>query len=187
MTMSKESQRIEQRLTEVQNALATLEAKLDGLMRNNMKEEDIRKIQLPTPKPIEKISSAAPYRIKSEEIPPEESTIEPPVVEQAEQPVSSTPEPELKDKSTLEPPVTPVQPVAEPVEGYDKLTEGEAIKLAKGVTDPIEQSKFAEYERANKNRERVLEAIATLAEGRVTGLPAAATTTSTPPKSPSGQ
>jgi len=142
MTMSKESQRVEQELTRVQNSLATLEAKLDGLMKNNMKEEDIRKIQLPEPRKIQPISSAAPYTIKGD------SNM---ITEEGSTEVDPT-------LSTITPPAVPPPAGQEPVPGYDKLTEGEVLKLVKSGLPQEQLMAILEYEKAHKNRERVTEA-----------------------------
>lgn len=143
MTMSKESQRVEQELTRVQNSLATLEAKLDGLMKNNMKEEDIRKIKLPEPRKIQPISSAAPYTIKGD---PNMSTTEE---------GSTEVDPTL---STITPPAVPPPAGQEPVPGYDKMTEGEVLKLVKSGLPQEQLMAILNYEKAHKNRERVTEA-----------------------------
>ena len=142
MTMSKESQRVEQELTRVQNSLATLEAKLDGLMKNNMKEEDIRKIQLPEPRKIQPISSAAPYTIKGD---PNMNTTE----------NSGEVDP---TQSTITPPAVPPPAGQEPVQGYDKMTEGEVLKLVKSGLPQEQLMAILEYEKTHKNRERVTEA-----------------------------
>jgi len=144
MTMSKESQRVEQELTKLGNQLATLEAKLDGLMKNNMKEEDIRKIKLPEPRKIEKISSAAPYTIKGD----------PNTMNTAEE-GSTEVDPTL---STITPPAVPPPAGQEPVPGYDKLTEGEVLKLVKSGLPQEQLMAILNYEKAHKNRERVTEA-----------------------------
>ena len=143
MTMSKESQRVEQELTRVQNSLAALEAKLDGLMRNNMKEEDIRKIKLPEPRKIQPISSAAPYTIKGD---PNMTT-----TEEGSTEVDPT-------QSTITPPAVPPPAGQEPVPGYDKMTEGEVLKLVKSGLPQEQLMAILEYEKAHKNRERVTEA-----------------------------
>jgi len=142
MTMSKESQRVEQELTRVQNSLAMLEAKLDGLMKNNMKEEDIRKIQLPEPRKIQPISSAAPYTIKGD---PNMNTTE----------NSGEVDP---TQSTITPPAVPPPSGQEPVQGYDKMTEGEVLKLVKSGLPQEQLMAILEYEKTHKNRERVTEA-----------------------------
>jgi len=144
MTASKETQRVEQELVKMGNQLATLEAKLDGLMKNNMKEEDIRKIKLPEPRKIEKISSAAPYTIKGD-----------PNTMNTTEEGSTEVDPTL---STITPPAVPPPAGQEPVPGYDKLTEGEVLKLVKSGLPQEQLMAILNYEKAHKNRERVTEA-----------------------------
>lgn len=157
MTASKEFQRVEQKTTEASNLLGRIEAKLDALLAKSLNREEINAIKFPEAKEVKPISSGTPYTIK--DIPPEESTIETPVSEAAEQPKPSTPTFVPEHLDTITPPVVAAVPVTEPSPGYDALTEGEAIKLVKTITDPVEQERYLAYERAHKNRDRVLEAI----------------------------
>jgi hypothetical protein len=74
MTLSKENQRLENRLIAIQNKLGEIGAKLDA----HMKPEEAKAVKLPPKEPVNEISSGQPYAIKPQQNP--ESTIKPPVV-----------------------------------------------------------------------------------------------------------
>lgn len=110
MTISKENYKLESRLVELQNDLGEVKAKLDALVKNNMKPEDVSKIKLPSREGKPDAPSSTPYAIKPLQNP--ESTIVPPVVLPEGQTVPqalAAEKQERQDMSTIPAPKTPIE------------------------------------------------------------------------------
>lgn len=115
MTISKENYRLESRLVELQNDLSEVKAKLDALVKNNMKPEDVKNIKLPPREPKPQGPSSMSYAIKPQPTP--ESTITPPLVlpegQSPSQALAEEQEERLKEGTIPAPKVEPgtVEPV----------------------------------------------------------------------------
>jgi len=113
MTISKENYRLESRLVEIQNDVAEIKAKLDALVKNNMKPEDVKNIKLPPREGKLNTPSSTPYAIKPQANP--ESTITPPVVlPEGQTTAQAVAEVQEKvDQATLPNPLTPASTQSE--------------------------------------------------------------------------
>jgi hypothetical protein len=78
MAQDKMNVKLERRLVDLQNKIGDLGVKLDALMKNNMKPEDVKAVKLPIHEPLPEVE-AHPYRELTISQDPA-STIRPPLV-----------------------------------------------------------------------------------------------------------
>ena len=112
MPISKENYKLESRLVDIQNMLREQGAKLDALMKNNMKEADYKAVKLPPREKAIDGPTSMPYALKhTAEEDEKMSTIRPPVVLPEGQTVPQAVEEAMEKRAmdTIPAPKTPVE------------------------------------------------------------------------------